>query len=461
MFTPRALSARYATLILGDFLIATLAARASFYMVSYIGPVISAERDLALLAPIFGLLYVVAINFEDLYSLDRPRSSISIVAKLLTAALKLSVLLALATLANDNLRLGRRVFVIYVILATLLLIVWRLIIDAASKRSVRSEVLVLGSKGFSRLIAREIEQHSHLGYRLASFSQNARSVAVGENFSADIDSGQLGEFLDRCAADVHCHTLVVESAETLPFVPKDLLAWRFRGLEVVDGEAFYERVTGKLPIGNLRESWLAFAPGFTRRPWRVLLKRIIDVVAAVAVGICALPIFLLTAIAVKVTSRGPVFYSQIRVGMQGRPYRIYKFRSMREDAEKGTGAKWATIRDTRVTRVGRLIRPLRIDELPQLLNIIKGDMSLVGPRPERPEIVGTLSRALPLYDYRHSIRPGLTGWAQVCYSYGASLEDAKEKLCYDLYYVKNWSLGLDLQIMLQTIKVVLYARGGR
>jgi len=177
--------------------------------------------------------------------------------------------------------------------------------------------------------------------------------------------------------------------------------------------------------------------------------------------VLTLPIALIAAIAVKLDSPGPIFYQQDRLGMGGQVFRIFKFRSMRVDAESSTGAAWATPRDPRVTHVGRLMRLLRIDELPQLFNVIRGDMSLVGPRPERPEIVARLVPTIPLYNHRHTMRPGITGWAQICYQYGATVEDAREKLCYDLYYIKNWSLFLDLQIMLQTMKVVLYGRGAR
>jgi exopolysaccharide biosynthesis polyprenyl glycosylphosphotransferase len=239
------------------------------------------------------------------------------------------------------------------------------------------------------------------------------------------------------------------------------MKWRVRGVEILDCESFYERITGKLPVSDLRETWLLFAPGFMRQKWRLLVKRFVDIVTAMVLMICSFPIAALTAMAIKLDSAGPLFYSQNRVGLQGQVFRIWKFRSMRSDAEQPTGATWAVIGDPRVTRVGRIIRRLRIDELPQLLNVLFGDMSLIGPRPERPEITADLNRSLPLYDYRHSVRPGLTGWAQVCYPYGATVEDAREKLCYDLYYIKNWSLTFDLQIMLQTVKVVLYGRGAR
>lgn len=236
---------------------------------------------------------------------------------------------------------------------------------------------------------------------------------------------------------------------------------RAMGIGINDCESFYELITGKLPVSELRHTWLVFAPGFVRKRWSVAVKRLIDVVVGCALLLLTLPISLIAVIAIKLDSPGGAFYHQDRVGMGGLVFRIMKLRSMYIDAETKTGAIWAAKGDSRVTPVGRLIRRIRIDELPQLINVIKGDMSLVGPRPERPEIITKLAHTIPLYSHRHSMRPGLTGWAQVCYPYGATVEDTTEKLCYDLYYIKNWSLLLDLQIMLQTMKVVLYGRGAR
>jgi exopolysaccharide biosynthesis polyprenyl glycosylphosphotransferase len=233
------------------------------------------------------------------------------------------------------------------------------------------------------------------------------------------------------------------------------------GNEVIDLESFYERMTGKLPVALLRETWLVFAPGFVRSRLRAFLKRTIDIAGTIAIGLVFLPVALVAVLFIPLESRGPVLYSQQRVGLDGRPFLLYKFRSMRDGAEHETGPVWAAVDDARVTRLGRLIRRFRIDELPQLFNVLRGDMSLVGPRAERPEMVAELSRKLPLFDYRHSVRPGLTGWAQICWPYGASLDDARDKLCYDLYYIKNWSLVFDLQIIIQTPKVMLFGRGAR
>jgi exopolysaccharide biosynthesis polyprenyl glycosylphosphotransferase len=206
---------------------------------------------------------------------------------------------------------------------------------------------------------------------------------------------------------------------------------------------------------------LVFAPGFIRSPSRTLFKRLVDIIGAVMIGVLSLPISVIAAIAIKLESPGPVLYSQDRVGLRNRVFRVYKFRSMRDGAEESTGPVWAAQNDPRATHVGRILRRLRLDELPQLFNVLRGDMSLVGPRPERPELVRELAQALPLYDYRHCVRPGLTGWAQISSPYGASVEDSREKLSFDVYYVKNWSLAFDLQIMIETFKVMMLGRGAR
>jgi exopolysaccharide biosynthesis polyprenyl glycosylphosphotransferase len=222
----------------------------------------------------------------------------------------------------------------------------------------------------------------------------------------------------------------------------------------------YEEYTGKIAVDNLRPSWLIFSEGFRKSRFLAFCKRVLDVVAALIGLVLAVPIGLCVAIAVKLSSPGPVFYSQRRVGLRGKIFTVWKFRTMVADAEAQTGPVWASRDgDPRITAVGGLLRRTRLDELPQLWNILKGDMSLVGPRPERPEFVTDLTRQIPYYGQRHVVRPGLTGWAQVRYTYGASTEDALQKLQYDLYYIKNFSIPLDLYIVFETIKTVVLRKG--
>jgi sugar transferase (PEP-CTERM system associated) len=252
-----------------------------------------------------------------------------------------------------------------------------------------------------------------------------------------------------------------ENSAGLPL--DELLECRLSGIDVCDVQAFIEREAGKLDIELLQPSWIVFSDGFIRGAWRTGTKRVFDVAASLGLLAVTWPVMLLAALAIWLESglRGPIFYRQQRVGLDGHYFEVTKFRSMRTDAEKGGKAIWASVNDPRVTRVGNFIRRTRIDELPQIFNVLAGDMSFVGPRPERPEFVGDLEAKIPYYAHRHRIKPGLTGWAQLCYPYGASLDDAREKLQYDLYYLKNHSILLDLIILIQTVDVVLVGDGAR
>jgi sugar transferase (PEP-CTERM system associated) len=232
-----------------------------------------------------------------------------------------------------------------------------------------------------------------------------------------------------------------------------------RGVTFDHLASVYERYTGKIAVENLRPSWLIFSGGFKKTQLLRAGKRGLDVLAAAIGLVLAAPIMLATALAIRFTSAGPILYHQRRVGHHGRLFTVHKFRSMRTDAEAGTGAVWARSNDDRVTKVGHFLRRTRLDELPQLWNVLIGEMSLVGPRPERPEFVSQLSDSIPFYGLRHGVRPGLTGWAQVRYTYGASIEDALEKLQYDLFYIKHMSLPLDLFIIFDTLRTVIMRKG--
>ena len=239
-----------------------------------------------------------------------------------------------------------------------------------------------------------------------------------------------------------------------------LLECKTVGIEVIDGHQMYEEELGRLSIDQLRPSALIFSTGFKRRAITTAFKRVVDVGIASLAIVLALPLCVLIALLIKVGSSGPVFYRQMRVGLRGQPFMIWKFRSMHQDAEK-SGPRWAEKHDPRVSRVGRILRKLRLDELPQLYNVLKGEMSLVGPRPERPVFVEGLRKTIPYYDIRHTVRPGVTGWAQTKFRYGSSAEDSHTKLQYDLYYVKNMTFRLDVRILVETARVVLLGEGAR
>ncbi|MGE0385613.1 MAG: TIGR03013 family XrtA/PEP-CTERM system glycosyltransferase [Gammaproteobacteria bacterium] len=252
---------------------------------------------------------------------------------------------------------------------------------------------------------------------------------------------------------------VDDRRKTLPI--NEILECKMRGVAIVEDSDFFERQLGKIRLDGLNPSNVFFADGFSQAALKASSKRLFDVVVAAAGLLFAAPLMVLTAAAIYLESGGPVIYRQQRVGKGGRPFDVYKFRSMRTDAEKDGQARWATQNDDRITAVGRTIRKIRFDELPQLVNVLKGDMSFVGPRPERPQFVEELSREIPYYALRHHVKPGITGWAQICYPYGSSIADAKEKLQYDLYYLKNYSIFLDLTILLHTVEVVLWGKGSR
>ncbi len=247
--------------------------------------------------------------------------------------------------------------------------------------------------------------------------------------------------------------------ELLP--ERALLDCRLNGISVIDSVSFVERETGRIGVDSVSLRWLIFSPGFRRGKFRAAMKRLADIIVSGIALILLSPLMLVTALAVKWDSPGPALFKQTRVGLGGKPFSMYKFRSMRQDAEANGKAQWATKNDQRITKVGKFLRLTRLDELPQLYNVLRGDMSLVGPRPERPEFVTDLSEQIPFYMERHSVRPGITGWAQTSFAYAATIEDTKIKLEYDLYYVKNHSLFLDLLVLIQTFRVAVRGDGAR
>jgi sugar transferase (PEP-CTERM system associated) len=263
------------------------------------------------------------------------------------------------------------------------------------------------------------------------------------------------------AERLHADEIVVavEDKEALPYL--DLLECKLKGVVVLDAATFWEREAGWIDPQDAAADWLTFSEGFAYGARRRLGKRGLDLAVSISVLLAVLPLTLVVALLIKLDSKGPIFYRQERVGLDGRIFRVWKFRSMRTDAEADGVARWANSADDRTTRIGRVIRKVRIDEIPQIINVLAGDMSFIGPRPERPFFVEQLRQQIPYYDLRHRVRPGITGWAQVNYPYGASVEDAKRKLAYDLYYLKKNDLLLDLAILVQTVRVVLFAQGAR
>lgn len=458
MFSPKGLSPHLAILVGGDlFLSFASAFVASLRNTPFGGQWVFDSSIAAMLA----VVYVSALYFQDLYALERrPRSSYWVAASTVGAAGEVSLVLVVAALALPELQIGASFCVAFIAVSGSALVAWRVFAHYLLLTRFDIGVMALGIGEPGAIMAEEIASRSHLGYNFLGFAMLGEGGVSSRPRPARIDS-----------LPVHTASSVTELTERHPVAImvvleqlasiRELARCRVLGVEVLDFHSFYERLTGRLSVALSQDDWLLTAPGLGQSRWRRGCKRAIDLLAVTILGLLALPVMIAAAVAIKLDSKGPVFYSQSRVGIDSKVFRVYKFRSMRQDAEDGTGAVWARKGDLRVTRVGKIIRRLRIDELPQLFNVWKGEMSLIGPRPERPEMVAGFVETLPLYDCRHLVRPGLTGWAQVCYPYGASLEDAREKLSYDLYYVKNWSITLDLQIMFQTTKVVLFGRGAR
>jgi sugar transferase (PEP-CTERM system associated) len=414
------------------------------------------ERALLITAVVQLCLY-----FADLYEprviVDR-RELFVRAAQALGAA---SLILALVYFWFPDLVIGRGVFLITTVLVVTVVIGWRFVFEWSNRRLVpRERLLLVGTSEGAVRLARELYRRSDLGVEIVGFI-DPDPDRVG---APVINPGVVGTIEDIPAV-VRARgvdKVVVSLSNARGMLPMEkLLEMKLDGVRFDHLASVYEQYTGKIAVENLRPSWLIFSEGFRKGRRQYAAKRALDLLLAATGLVAAAPVMAAVALLVRWSSRGPVLYHQERVGQHGRVFVIHKFRSMRPDAEKETGAVWAREHDDRVTRVGRFLRRSRLDELPQLWNVLCGHMSVVGPRPERPEFVSALTREIPYYGQRHTVRPGLTGWAQVCYTYGASVEDALEKLQYDLYYIKNWTLALDLFILLKTIKTVLMRKGAQ
>jgi sugar transferase (PEP-CTERM system associated) len=325
---------------------------------------------------------------------------------------------------------------------------------AIGKKAFRERIYVLGAGEYARSIVEVIRSRPNLGMEVVDW----QDIQLEPSERKQVWIAAL-ERIANSQPPVHRIIVAMEGRRgELPV--QELLSLRFQGIAVEEVGTLRERLDGKIQLDGLRPSSFLYSEGFRLRASQQLLRQMVSIVAAAIGLLLFLPFFPFVVLAVKLSSKGPVFFRQTRVGMAGRNFEVIKFRTMGTDAEAG-GAKWATKNDPRVTKVGRLMRKTRIDEVPQLWNVLRGDMGFVGPRPERPEFVAWLAQELPFYYLRNLIRPGLTGWAQVRYGYGATLAETKEKLEYDLYYVKHMSLGLDLLIMFETVKTILRRRGAQ
>jgi sugar transferase (PEP-CTERM system associated) len=403
----------------------------------------------------------LSLYYGDLYDLQRIANRRDLFARLLQSLGAAALVLGFAYAVEPSLILASGVFTTAVLLVIALVIGWRLAFEWVSRRvGPHERILIVGTSAAAITLARELYERKELGVDLIGFV-DPDPTKLGMPV---INPGVIGTIDDipGIVRTRRVDRVVVSLADARGQLPmQKLLEIKLRGGVAFDHLAsVYEEYTGKIAVENLRPSWMIFSSGFRRRVTLSLLKRSVDLVAAVVGLLLTAPLLLIVAALVKLSSRGPALYHQRRVGLDGRVFTIHKFRSMRTDAEK-SGAVWAKANDDRVFPFGRLMRKTRLDELPQLFNVLIGDMSLVGPRPERPEFVTQLTEQIPFYGQRHVVKPGLTGWAQVRYTYGASVEDAMQKLQYDLFYIKNLSLSLDFYVILKTIKIVLLRRGAQ
>jgi sugar transferase (PEP-CTERM system associated) len=317
----------------------------------------------------------------------------------------------------------------------------------------RERVYVLGTGERAQRLLNGLRQRSELGIEVVGWTGN---------IEGEVTRDSAAKHLLGVAQERRFHRVIVAMPDRRGTLPvEELLNLRLEGVKVEEATSWLEKLNGRIEVEQLYPSWLIFAEGFRFSIFSRVLRRMVNLVTALVGLVLALPLLPFIALAIRIDSKGPVFYGQQRVGQGNKDFKCYKFRTMRQDAEADTGATWATDDDPRITRAGKFLRLSRLDEIPQLWCVLKGDMGFVGPRPERPEFVEWLSREIPYYSVRHVVRPGITGWAQVQYKYGNTLEDAREKLQYDLFYIKNASVGLDLLILFQTIKIVLLGRGAK
>ena len=415
--------------------------------------------SLAIPALVFALLILLLNVTFGLYRRPEKLTSTSYIARVLLAP---AIGVPLASLIVDYLPGARPLQDVPVLIAVtfvVLLLVRHAVVLPLIATFVPHRVLVLGTGPEARLVEASIGAADMPNMTLVGF------YALDKVQDAVVSPSRViarSAPLEETVRQLGIHEIIVavrqQRGGVLPL--RALLDCRLKGVQVTDLACFFERVHGQVPIESLKVSWLIYGDGYRQNWLRTFFKRMFDIVVSAGLLVLAAPVMVLAGTMIAVESRGPIIYRQERVGRAGRTFTVLKFRSMAQDAEKD-GARWAAVNDSRITRVGRLLRRTRIDELPQLLNVIRGEMSFVGPRPERPEFVAMLTEQIPFYAVRHSVKPGLTGWAQVRYSYGATIEQSVKKLEYDLYYVKNHTLFLDLVILLETVRVVLLGEGAR
>ncbi len=404
-------------------------------------------------------LVMLALYFNDLYENLRVRARILLMQQLSLAMGVAFLAQAVLSYGNRNWILPKWLMIYGSGIALVVLFLWRNIYSTVVLRAVSTEkILFIGTSSIVFEAARHIETKPELGMSVVGYLDED----CGQQHSFEGSPERLGCIPDltRVVAEKRPDRIVVGMRERRQHLPvNELLELRFAGIPTEEVAGLYESTFGRVCAREIRPSQLIFSSALGPRPHQVQMQTLYSTVIGGILMVVSLPIMAGVALVVRLTSAGPVLFRQTRIGVRNEPFTLYKFRSMRVDAEAKSGAVWATKDDPRVTPVGRWLRLLRLDELPQLFNVVKGEMSIVGPRPERPEFVRTLSEQIPYYRQRHCVKPGITGWAQINYKYGNTIEDTITKLEYDLYYIKNMSLSLDVYIIFHTMKTMLLFRG--
>lgn len=400
------------------------------------------------------VLVLLCSHWLDLYDTARLNTKGELYFRLLMVPGVLAFIMAGIAYVRPNYLLGSGSSTVGLLILTVALIGWRLGFTWLVQLPILVErVYVLGTGERAQRVVQGLRQNPEIGVEIASWTGKMEGVVTREAVAA-----HLMEVVEKQKV----HRVIVATPDRRGTIPmQELLALRMQGVKIEEATTWLEKISGKIEVENLYPSWLVFGDGFRRSTAFIVIRRALSITISLVGLILALPLLPLIVLAIRCDSKGPVFYTQTRVGKGGRTFKVVKFRTMRQDAEAATGPQWAGDNDPRVTRVGKFLRSSRLDEIPQLWCVLKGDMAFVGPRPERPEFIEMLSKEIPYYGVRHMVRPGLTGWAQVKYKYGATVEDSREKLQYDLFYIKNASIGLDMLIMFQTVKTVLLRRGAQ
>jgi sugar transferase (PEP-CTERM system associated) len=451
-------------LVLGDFILVICASGAVRLLLE---DGVLSDQPIVVTSTLHGLMMasvvIIAFYYSDLYSIDQSLSVREMLERFV-AGLG-AACIVIGVLSYPIPKFGKSIYLSEMVALGICLYLWRLgFMQAIRQASARVNVLIIGMRNIGKMVAEELYQRRKLGMDVVGFvgtQTGSVMLSYGNPKRVEIPTFAPPSLTGLIATNRVDRVLLAGADPCFQLYFEDLIAVKAMGIPVEDCHSFYERLASKIAVTDLPPEWIALSAGFRRDRLILTTKRAIDIVVSFIGLLLSIPIIMLVAVAIKLNSRGPVFYRQERVGQKERRFILYKFRSMTENAETGDCPVWAAKNDPRVTRVGAVIRKSRIDEIPQMINVLKGEMSFVGPRPERAYFVDRLKQNIPYYDLRHSVKPGITGWAQISYPYGDSEQDAVEKLQYDLYYIKHMSPIFDLQIIFESLKVILLGAGAR